>query len=217
LNRYALILIFCPLFLKCSSQETAPSKQAFLAIVRTADSLHFHHETNNGDSTCPYSTTDSLAIRRHLSQPIGWTSDYECLFTSGEIAYLDSMLRTFEKETKIEIAVVTFDSSWKSNKSLEDFVVGLHNVWGVGKKGYNNGILFGFSANWRKIRISNGFGLEGVLSDLLTKKIIDEVIIPEFKTSSYFEGTKKGLLAIISNFGSHISAFGIQFQQVHQF
>jgi uncharacterized membrane protein YgcG len=49
----------------------------------------------------------------------------------------------------------------------------------------------------RKIRINNGFGIETKLTDTDTKKIMDDIILPEFKKGNYFEGTKNGVLALM--------------------
>jgi uncharacterized protein len=65
------------------------------------------------------------------------------------------------------------------------------------KKNKNNGIVIGLSKGHRTIRISNGYGIEPILSDKETKKIIDEIIIPEFKNERYYEGIRKGILKII--------------------
>ena len=67
----------------------------------------------------------------------------------------------------------------------------------VGKKVENNGILIGIRKSLRKIRISNGNGIEKKITDGETKKIIDSIIIPEFKKGKYFDGTLQGMLAMI--------------------
>lgn len=71
------------------------------------------------------------------------------------------------------------------------------NSWGVGKKEEKNGIIIGISSSLKKIRITNGYGIESKLSDTETKKIIDEVMIPAFKQAHFFEGLQKGLLSLI--------------------
>ena len=130
-------------------------------------------------------------------RPLGWTSDYENIFTLSQIKELDSIIANFEKETSNEIAIVTIDSSSTTSEEFDNLILTISNDWGVGKKGLNNGILIGISTGLRKIRISNGYGIETKLTDAETKKIIDEVIIPEFKNAKFFEGTKNGLLTLM--------------------
>jgi uncharacterized protein len=128
---------------------------------------------------------------------LSWTSDFEHIFTEDQILVLDSIISKFEKETTKEIAIVTIDSSWTTKENFDSLTLALGRNWGVGKKDKNNGILIGISTGLRKIRIQNGYGIETILSDAETKKIIDDIIIPEFKNGNYFEGTKKGLLALM--------------------
>lgn len=127
-----------------------------------------------------------------------WTNDFENIFSESEEHILDSLVKAYEKATTNEIIIITFDSTWITNQDFDKFVLAIHNNWGIGKKGINNGIVIGICPDLRKIRISNGYGIEKKLSDEETKRIIDETIIPEFRKENYFEGTKKGILALIS-------------------
>ncbi|HLK27940.1 MAG TPA: TPM domain-containing protein [Puia sp.] len=130
-------------------------------------------------------------------RPLGWTSDFEHIFSREQISVLDSIIGKFKKETTNEIAIVTIDSSWITKEKFDSLILEIHNGWGVGRKNINNGIVIGICMGLRKIRISNGNGIVVKLSDAETKKIIDEIIIPEFKKGDYFEGTKKGLLELM--------------------
>jgi uncharacterized protein len=135
-------------------------------------------------------------VQFHI-KALGWTSDYEHIFTEEQIFVLDSIISKFEMETTNEIAIVTIDSSWTTKENFDSLTLAVARNWGVGKKEKNNGILIGISTGLRKIRIQNGYGIESRLSDAETKKIIDDIIIPEFKNGNYFEGTKNGLLALM--------------------
>ena len=128
---------------------------------------------------------------------LGWTSDFEHIFSSDQISELDSIISNFEKETTNEIAIVTIESSWTTKESFDSLTLAIAKNWGIGKKGKNNGILIGISTGLRTIRIQNGYGIEAKLTDAETKKIIDDIILPEFKNGKYFEGTKSGLIALM--------------------
>ena len=131
-------------------------------------------------------------------RPLGWTSDFEHIFSDAEITELNLIINNFEKETTIEIAIVTIESTWTTVAKFDSLVLATAKNWGIGKKDTNNGIVLGLSSGLRKIRICNGYGIEAKLSDFETKKIMDEIIIPQYKQGNYFEGTKKGLLAIMN-------------------
>jgi uncharacterized protein len=130
--------------------------------------------------------------------PKGWTNDFEHILFQTQIDQLDSIIKQFEKTTSIEIAIATLDSSYAPEYNFDHTVTALGRIWGVGKKDKNNGIIIGFSAGSRKIRISNGDAIASRLSDSDTKRIIDEIMIPEFKKGEYFDGLKRGILEIIS-------------------
>ena len=140
----------------------------------------------------------SSAYKIHFPiKSLGWTSDYEHIFTSEQISELDSIIGKFEQETTNEIAIITIDSSWTTKERFDSLVLTIANDWGVGKKGLNNGIVIGISTGLRKIRINNGYGIETKLTDAETKKVIDDTILPEFKNGNYFKGTKNGVLALM--------------------
>jgi uncharacterized protein len=130
--------------------------------------------------------------------PTGYVNDYIGLFNPAQVATLDSMISQYEKETTNEVAILTIDTSWTPKASFDEFVLRVHNSWGVGKKDKNNGIVIGICPGYRVLRISNGYGIEPKLSDTETKAIIDEQIRPEYAKGNYFEGTRKGLQAIIN-------------------
>ena len=100
-------------------------------------------------------------------------------------------------KTTNEIAVVTFDSSFSNDENFDSLVIAIHNFWGIGKKNKDNGILIGISTANRKIRISNGYGIEDKLSDEETKAIIDSIVVPAFKKGDYFEGVKNAIEEIM--------------------
>lgn len=133
------------------------------------------------------------------NEPIGWVSDYEHVFRTNEITYLDSIIGNHKKLTTNEIAVATLRLDTFSIKTPEDFdqlSLKLFNKWGVGEKDKNNGVGILISVELKKIRIEVGYGLETKLTDEETKIIIDTIIIPDFKKGDYFTGISKGLQAI---------------------
>jgi len=152
-------------------------------------------------TTC-WSQVESTATKKnhlHVSErPNKWINDFENILSVSQELTLDSLVRSFERSSSIEIMVITLDSTYTTGDNFDKFVLDIHNRWGVGKKESNNGIVIGVSSGLRKIRISNGYGIEKRMPDEETKKIIEELIIPEFKKSNYFEGIKKGVHALIA-------------------
>jgi uncharacterized protein len=131
-------------------------------------------------------------------KPVGFINDYENLFSDKEEVVLDSLIKNFEKRTTIQIAVITFDTTLTSSDSLDALTLRLANLWGVGQKDKNNGVVIGISKGYRKIRIQNGYGIEKILTDADTKVIMDTAFIPHFRKANYFKGTLNGLKALMA-------------------
>jgi uncharacterized protein len=144
-------------------------------------------------------TTDIVVAKekdetwQNLPKPIGFTSDFAHLFTNNQIKYLNKKIAVYENKTSIEIAIVTMDSNSITKENFNDFATQLLNKWGIGKKIKNNGMLILVSPHLRNIRISNGYGIEAVLTDKETKSIIDKYFIPFFAKNEYYKGVLNGL------------------------
>jgi len=149
---------------------------------------------------CTLLTTEVLSQnyrKDSIPQPIGFVNDFENLFSVGQEKYLESMLKTYQEKTTIQIALVTIDTSMVSRGDFENYVFKIANSWGVGQKEKNNGVTIGISKGYRFMRIENGYGIEAVLTDNETKKIINSAFIPYFKKGLYYQGTITGLRAIM--------------------
>ena len=82
--------------------------------------------------------------------------------------------------------------------SVEDYANRLFRHWALGQKAKNNGVLLVVAPNERKARIEVGYGLEGALTDALTKVIIATAMAPKFKQNDFPGGLQAGVDAILS-------------------
>jgi len=128
--------------------------------------------------------------------PTGHITDFANVVSDKTQLMLENQLKEFSASTSIEIAVVTVNSL--GGDSVENYSNELFREWGIGKKKYNNGILFLVSPNDRKTRIEVGYGLEGAMPDIQAGYIIDNIIVPEFKNSNYEQGIILGTNAILN-------------------
>ena len=133
----------------------------------------------------------------NLPKPHNWTNDYENLFSNEEEIKLNQIISDFEKETTVEIAIVTIDTFKVSKEKFVDLSLHIARTWGVEKKESSNGILIAISKGYRQIRIQNGDGISPILSDEETAEILQNQFFPYFKKEDYFEGTKAGILKLI--------------------
>lgn len=134
----------------------------------------------------------SVDYTDEFPKPVGYINDFEQILTSEQREELEKTLMEYEKKTSREIAVVTIDSI-ASHRDMLPYTTALLNTWGIGKSQKNNGLVIAISKNLRQAAIGTGYGTEKFLTDVVCKKIIDSVMIPEFKEERYFEGLEKGL------------------------
>ena len=147
---------------------------------------------------CVFISACAQKSKSNFPAPTGYVSDFENVFSVQERKVLDSMLTAYEKETTVEIGVVTLHDKYSGIGNFDSLVRAIHNEWGVGKKEKNNGVLLAICIPLRKMRISTGRGIEKVLTDEEAKKIIEENMVPTFRNAKYFEGTRKGLVAVMN-------------------
>jgi uncharacterized protein len=124
------------------------------------------------------------------------TDRADVLGTERENA-LNATLEQFERDTSNQI-LVWIDRKVPENFTLEDFTVRAAQKWNAGQAKTDNGaILFVFTDD-RKLRIEVGYGLEGVLPDITANRIIQNEIVPRFRSGDYPAGIEAGVDAMIA-------------------
>jgi uncharacterized protein len=118
----------------------------------------------------------------------------EVLDASAE-ARLNTKLADLERKTSTQLVVVTLRSL--QGYDIADFGYQLGRHWGIGQKGTNNGALLIVAPTDRKVRIEVGYGLEGTLTDAVSRLIIDNAILPRFRTGDFVGGIERGVDDII--------------------
>lgn len=105
-------------------------------------------------------------------------------------------LAAFEAKSSDQVVVVTVPSL--DGEEIEPFSNRLYRSWALGQKQENNGVLLVVAPNDRKVRIEVGYGLEGTLTDLLSKLIIENAIIPGFRSGDFSGGISRGVDGILT-------------------
>lgn len=111
-------------------------------------------------------------------------------------ASLEAKLKAYEEKTSDQVVVATIPSL--QDRTVEDYANRLFRAWKLGQAKTNNGALLLVAPNERKVRIEVGYGLEGALTDALSKVIITTAIAPRFKTGDYAGGINAGVDAMLS-------------------
>jgi uncharacterized protein len=108
---------------------------------------------------------------------------------------LSDKLAAVEAKSGDQIVVVTLKSL--QDTSIEDYGYQLGRHWGIGQKGTNNGAILIVAPNERKVRIEVGYGLEGALTDAVTRLIIQNAILPRFRANDVAGGITRGVDDIV--------------------
>lgn len=104
---------------------------------------------------------------------------------------LTEELKQLEDKSSDQLVVVTLPSL--QGYPIEDFGYRLGRHWGIGTAQLDNGVLLIVAPNERKVRIEVGYGLEPILTDALSKIIIENGILPRFRTGDFSGGIKDGV------------------------
>ena len=150
----------------------------------------------------------AISFAAELPALTGRVVDNANILSPQTKAQLTANLEAHEKQTTNQVVVVTVPSL--NNQPIEDFGVKLGRAWGIGQKGKNNGVLFVIAPNDRQVRIEVGYGLEGTLTDALSSKIIQSIVLPQFRAGNIEGGVVDGTTAIISVLGGKVVNFPAQ-------
>jgi uncharacterized protein len=116
-------------------------------------------------------------------------NDFTKTLSASELTQLESKLVAYNDSTSSQVTVVMIRSIGPYD--ISDYAFQLGDKWGIGRKDRNNGILILAAMEDRKVFIATGYGMEGVVPDILAKRIVDQLIIPNFRSGNYYEGLDK--------------------------
>lgn len=122
-------------------------------------------------------------------------TDLTQTISSNDLDYLEDKLRRFEEAKGSQIVVLILSST--KPEEIEQFSIRVAEKWKIGRGGVDDGVLMIVAMGDRKIRIDVGYGLEGAIPDIYAKRIIENIITPEFRHSQFASGINKGVDAIM--------------------
>jgi uncharacterized protein len=117
------------------------------------------------------------------------------VLSAQTVSDLTGKLADLETRTGRQVVVVTLASL--QGDDIEDYGYQLGRAWGIGQKGQNNGVLFIVVPSEHKVRIEVGYGLEPVLTDAMSTLILQEQVLPKFRSGDVEGGVVAGTNAII--------------------
>lgn len=145
-----------------------------------------------GDSVKEYKSVDDVPNVR-LTDVRRYVSDPTSILSPAATDTINAILGRLEKSTGIETAVVMLPSIGEND--IFDFSTSLFRKWGIGKKKSDNGLLILFVMDQHKVRFATGYGIEGTMTDAMSKRIQTQYMVPAFKQSDWNKGMVDGVRA----------------------
>lgn len=129
------------------------------------------------------------------SSPQGMVNDYAGMLSSSEERRLDQKLVNYRDTTTNVIAIAIVESL--EGNSIEEVATDLFSTWKMWEGESYNGVLILVSEGDRAIRIEVGYGLEGAIPDVMSNRIINDIITPSFRNQDVYGGLDRATSALI--------------------
>ncbi|MCM1020801.1 MAG: TPM domain-containing protein [Muribaculum sp.] len=123
----------------------------------------------------------------HVADRTRYVSNPDNVLSPDVEARLNAMLADIWAKTSAEVVVVAVDEI--DGGDADSFATELFGKWGVGKKDNSNGLLYLVSRGDRKTVIRTGYGMEGVVPDIIAGRIIRNIANESYKQGDFDEGT----------------------------
>lgn len=131
------------------------------------------------------------ALRARVTDEIG-------MLTPDQRQKLEGVLADYEAKTGSQIAVLLISST--EPEAIEQYSIRVADAWKLGRKGVDDGVLLVVAKDnpkaLRRLRIEAGRGVQGVLTDAQSKRILEDTIAPHFRQQDWYGGLVAGVGAI---------------------
>lgn len=164
--------------------------------------LLFVFTATTAAETKQYTIDDVPNVR--LSDVRQYVTDPSAILSATARDSINAMLGRLEKSTGIETAVVMLPSI--GEEDIFDFGHELFRKWGIGKKKSDNGLLILFVMDQKKVRFTTGYGIEGTMTDAMSKRIQTTLMIPRFKKGNWDGGMVSGVRAVAKTLDGSMQA-----------
>ncbi len=130
-----------------------------------------------------------------VPQLTGRVVDITNTLSSSDIAAQSSRLQDLQRRKGSQIAVLIVPTT--APETIEQFSIRVAEAWKIGRKKIDDGALLVVAKDDHKLRIEVGYGLEGALTDVTSRRIIDETIVPRFRSGDFSGGIAAGVTRMI--------------------
>lgn len=138
--------------------------------------------------------SNASIAQENIPRNSGYVNDFAKVLNPDEAATLNQILKDYSDSTSTEIAIA-IESNLNGNDVMSRSL-DIARAWQIGQKDKNNGVLLYIAIEDKKIFIQTADQTQGVLTDYLSKLIIEKSILPEFKKGNYYAGIYNGVVSI---------------------
>jgi len=126
----------------------------------------------------------------------GRVVDQTGTLSAVDISSLTQTLKDLETRKGSQVAVLIVPTT--APETIEQYSIRVAEAWKIGRKKIDDGALLVVAKDDRHLRIEVGYGLEGALTDVTSKRIIDEIIVPKFRSGDFAGGIAAGVARIVA-------------------
>ncbi len=126
-------------------------------------------------------------------------TDLTGTLSADQVTALENKLAAFETQKGSQIAVLILPTT--GSKDIAEFGIEVADLWKIGRKGIDDGLILIVAKDDHKLRLEVGYGLEGVIPDVVAKRVIAETITPYFENGDYAGGIDAGITQLIGLIG----------------
>jgi uncharacterized protein len=139
----------------------------------------------------PFAASAQIAVPALSGRVVDQTGT----LSSSDVAALTQRLKDLETRKGSQVAVLIVPTT--DPEAIEQFSIRVAEAWKIGRKKIDDGALLVVAKNDHRLRIEVGYGLEGAIPDVTARRIIDEYIVPRFRTGDFAGGISAGVDRII--------------------
>ncbi len=125
----------------------------------------------------------------------GHVTDLTATLDARQQAALEQTLVAFEARKGSQLAVLLLPTS--APETIEQYALRVAEQWKLGRKKVDDGLILVVAKDDRTVRLEVGYGLEGAMSDIISKRIISETILPRFKQGDFYGGIDAGMAQVM--------------------
>lgn len=129
----------------------------------------------------------------HLQNKANYVSNPDGIISKEAESRINTLIASVENRSTAEIAVVLLSSI--DYEDIDNFATNLFTHWGIGKNN-DNGLLFLLVYDQSQMVFRTGYGLEGVLPDIVLSRIIRNDISPQLRNGNFDEGIIAGITKV---------------------